>query len=95
MEQQVENVYLDVTPLHDLFPTHLFSLMTLHSLEPQWSQVSLLRVPKELLSQRCCPLPFWDVPPFVFPRELDFSEHPLYLESIALTLNFISPLNSH
>lgn len=51
MEEWIKNVYLHVAPVHDRFPTRLLSLMTLHSQAPPCSQVSLLIVPKELLSQ--------------------------------------------
>lgn len=51
MEEWKENVYLHMTPVHDWFPTRLLSLMTLHSLAPPCSLLSLLIVPKELLSQ--------------------------------------------
>lgn len=92
MEEQIENVYLDVTSLHDLFPVRLFSLMTLHSLSLSAAKLVFSLPPRSsfLKDAALCPL---GCAPFCVPQGARLLN--LCLESIALTLNFISSLISH
>lgn len=90
MEEQVGNVYVDGAPFHDLFPIPLYSLRTLHALEPQCSQASLLIVPRELFLKDAALCPS-GVCSLLCPHGARLLRTPLLPRIDRLTLNCIPP----